>query len=187
MGAIEEIKNRIDIVELVSQYVQLKKAGRIYKGLCPFHSEKTPSFVVYPDEGRYHCFGCGADGDIFTFLEQKEGLSFPEALRLLAERAGVDLPDRREKPEEKDKRERLYGLMSAAAGWYRSQLLSPAGAGARAYLEKRGISGKTAEVFSLGFAPDSWDACQRHLRSLGYTDEEMVEAGISIPRETGSS
>ncbi len=187
MGVIEEIKNRIDIVELVSQYVQLKKAGRTYKGLCPFHSEKTPSFVVYPDEGRYHCFGCGADGDIFTFLEQKEGLSFPEALKLLAERAGVDLPERRESSEEKDKRERLYALMSAAAGWFRSQLSSPAGAGARAYLKKRGISDETAEVFALGFAPDSWDACQRHLRGLGYTDEEMVETGISIPRESGGT
>ncbi len=187
MGAIEEIKNRIDIVELISQYVQLKKAGRIYKGLCPFHSEKTPSFVVYPDEGRYHCFGCGADGDIFTFLEQKEGMSFPQALQMLAERAGVELPDRGEGPEEKNKRDRLYGLMSAAAGWYRSQLLSPRGTAARTYLEGRGILGKTAEMFALGFAPDSWDACQKHLRSLDYTDEEMVEVGISIPRETGGT
>ncbi len=187
MGAIEEIKSRIDIVELISQYVQLKKAGRVYKGLCPFHSEKTPSFVVYPDEGRYHCFGCGADGDIFTFLERKEGMSFPQALQMLAERAGVELPNRGESPEEKNKRDRLYGLMSAAAGWYRSQLLSSRGTAARTYLERRGVSGKTAEAFALGFAPDSWDACQKHLRSLDYTDEEMVEVGISISRETGGT
>ena len=187
MSVVDEIKARIDIVEIVSQYVQLKKAGRVYKGLCPFHSEKTPSFVVYPDEGRYHCFGCGADGDVFTFLEQKEGLTFPEALKVLAQKAGVELPDRRESPEEKSARERLYALLSAAAGWYRTQLASPAGAGARAYLVKRGITPETSELFGLGFAPDSWDACQKYLRGLGYTEEEIVSSGISIAKDTGGS
>ena len=187
MSVVDEIKARIDIVDIVSQYVQLKKAGRVYKGLCPFHSEKTPSFVVYPDEGRYHCFGCGADGDVFTFLEQKEGLTFPEALKVLAQKAGVELPDRRESPEEKSARERLYALLSAAAGWYRTQLASPAGAGARAYLVKRGITPETSELFGLGFAPDSWDACQKYLRGLGYTEEEIVSSGISIAKDTGGS
>ncbi len=187
MSVVDEIKARIDIVDIVSQYVQLKKVGRVYKGLCPFHSEKTPSFVVYPDEGRYHCFGCGADGDVFTFLEQKEGLTFPEALKVLAQKAGVELPDRRESPEEKSARERLYALLNAAAGWYRTQLASPAGAGARAYLVKRGITPETSELFGLGFAPDSWDACQKYLRGLGYTEEEIVSSGISIAKDTGGS
>ncbi len=187
MSVIDEIKARTDIVDIVSQYVQLKKAGKVYKGLCPFHSEKTPSFVVYPDEGRFHCFGCGADGDVFTFLEQKEGMSFGEALRVLAHKAGVELPDRRVSQEEKDARERVYSLLSAAAGWYRTQLADKVGAGAREYLVRRGITPETSELFQLGFAPDSWDACQRHLKGLGYTEEEIISAGLAIPKDAGGS
>ena len=120
---IDEIKQRVDITDLVGSRVALKKTGRTLKGLCPFHDEKTPSFVVYPDQGSYHCFGCGKSGDAFTWMQETEHLDFGEALRHLAQRAGVDLPERRRDPQATEHRQRLLAALNEAAAFYHQQLL----------------------------------------------------------------
>ncbi len=145
MNEIEEVKSRLDIAEVVGQYVQLQKAGRSLKGLCPFHTEKTPSFIVTPERQTWHCFGaCGTGGDVISFVMKKEGLDFPEALKSLADRAGVKLPERTTTRADTRKYERLYAANEAAAIWFR-QLLTEgdAASGVRAYLEQRGIDRST--------------------------------------------
>jgi len=157
VSAIEEIKERASIVDLVSPHVPLKKAGRNFKGLCPFHSEKTPSFHVFPDKGNYHCFGCGANGDVFTFLMRVQNVDFGEALRLLAERTGVTLPERRSTAEVEDQEKaRLYEVNAAAAQYFNHLLLrAEAGRAARDYVAQREIIPATVEAFQLGYAPES--------------------------------
>ena len=185
---IDEIKRRIDLTELVSGRVALKKAGRTIKGLCPFHEEKTPSFVVYPDQGTYHCFGCGKRGDIFTWLQETEQLDFGAALRQLAQRAGVTLPQRQEASEAAQRRERLVAAVGAAAAFYHRELLAAQTAdakAARAYVAQRGISDEVVERFALGYAPDGWERLFRHLKQQGVTAETAVEAGLVREREGG--
>jgi DNA primase len=187
MNEIEEIKARLDIVDVIGQYVQLKKAGRTWKANCPFHSEKTPSFVVTPERQSWHCFGaCGTGGDVFSFVMRKEGIEFGEALRMLAPRAGVTLQERRRPPEEEEKRARLYAANEAAARWYH-ELLTGDGPGkaAQEYVEGRGIDAATAESFLLGYAPHSWDATRDYLRERGYSDEELLTAGLLVEGERG--
>lgn len=187
MSAIEEIKARLDLVELVGEYVPLRKAGRNYKALCPFHQERTPSFIVFPDSQHFHCFGCGASGDIFGFVMRMENRTFPEALQLLAQRAGVLLrPPTPQEEEEDRERRRLQELNLAAAHFFHRELrLGDAAAGARAYLAARGIRPETVEAFLLGYAPDRWDALLGYLRERGYTPAEMVSAGLVVEREGG--
>ncbi|MCH8814715.1 MAG: DNA primase [Chloroflexi bacterium] len=185
MNEIEEVKSRLDIAEVVGQHVQLQKAGRSLKGLCPFHTEKTPSFIVTPDRQTWHCFGaCGTGGDVISFVMKKEGLDFIEALKLLADRAGVKLPERTRTQENKHKYERLYAANEAAVSWFR-QLLTDADAasGARAYLERRGIDSSTGEAFKLGYSQDSWDGLRDHLRDKGFSNEELIAAGLIIEGE----
>ncbi|MGC8786532.1 MAG: CHC2 zinc finger domain-containing protein, partial [Anaerolineae bacterium] len=177
MGVIDEIKERLDIVDVISSYVPLKKAGRNYKALCPFHSEKTPSFVVFPDTQSWHCFGaCNTGGDIFTFIMRRENMEFGEALRLLAERAGVSLEPHREGEEIAGKLiERLRTINSLAAEYFHYLLLnSPEGARARDYLGKRGISEQTREAFQLGYARDEWQALGQYLTSKGYSWSDLL-------------
>jgi len=187
MSAIEDVKSRLDIIQLIGEYVPLKKAGRNYKALCPFHQEKTPSFIVFPDSQHYHCFGCGVNGDVFGFIMQMEKLAFPEALRLLAQRAGVVLRPPTPQEEEADQqRRRLQELNLAAAHFLHQQLrLGDAGAAARAYLKERGISEETLQGFLLGYAPDRWDALSTYLRERGYGDQELNTAGVVVEREGG--
>lgn len=188
MGVIDEIKERLDIVDVISSYVPLKKAGRNYKALCPFHSEKTPSFVVFPDTQSWHCFGaCNTGGDIFTFIMRRENLEFGEALRLLAERAGVSLEPRREGEEVAGKlRDRLRTINQLAAEYFHYLLLhSPEGVRARDYLDKRGISEQTREVFQLGYARDEWQALGQYLTSKGYSWSDLLEAGLVLERKEG--
>lgn len=188
MGVIDEIKERLDIVDVISSYVPLKKAGRNYKALCPFHSEKTPSFVVFPDTQSWHCFGaCNTGGDVFTFIMRRENMEFGEALRLLAERAGVSLELRREREEVAGKLiERLRIINSLAAEYFHYLLLnSPEGARARDYLSKRGISDQTREVFQLGYARDEWQALGQYLTSKGYSWSDLLEAGLVLERREG--
>ena len=185
---IDEIKQRVDITDLVGSRVALKKTGRTLKGLCPFHDEKTPSFVVYPDQGSYHCFGCGKSGDAFTWMQETEHLDFGEALRHLAQRAGVDLPERRRDPQATEHRQRLLAALSEAAAFYHQQLLearTPEAQAARKYVESRGLTAATVERFGLGYAPDRWDTLVRHLRQRRTTPELAIEAGLLRENERG--
>ena len=189
MSVVDEIKQRLDIVEVVSSYVTLKKAGRNYKGLCPFHAEKTPSFVVFPDTQSWHCFGaCGTGGDVFTFIERQENLDFAGALRLLARRAGVSLKPRTEADLAEDKlKKRLREINERAAEYFHNLLLnSTAGETARSYLAQREINQETISRFQLGYALDDWQALGDYLQGRGYQREDLLAAGLIIEREDGS-
>jgi DNA primase len=186
VSVVDEIKQRLDIVELISQYVALKKAGRSYKGLCPFHTEKTPSFVVTPDRQSWYCFGaCATGGDLFTFVMKKENLDFRDALELLAERAGVSLSTA-PSPEEDARRARLRQANEAATLFFHHALLnSEAGRPALGYLEGRGLDRQTIEAFQLGYSPDSWDALKEHLKGRGFSEEELLAAGLLVESDRG--
>src|SRR6185436_11759069 len=149
---IDDLRLQANIVQVVQEYVPLKRAGSTYKGLCPFHSEKTPSFHVNPDKGYFHCFGCGAGGNVFKFLELHEKVSFPEAVKMLAQKFGVALPERTEHDADDEAiREPLLKMHETAAAYFREQLASPAGARARRQLADRGVTAKTIELLGLGY------------------------------------
>jgi DNA primase len=187
MSAIDEVRDRTDIVQLVSEYVPVKKQGRSVKALCPFHAEKTPSFVLYPDEGRWHCFGaCGTGGDVFEFVMRVENLDFRGALEHLARRAGVVLePPSAAKEAQADRRDTLRAVLEAAQSFFAQALQAPAGEPAREYLAARGFEAPVVEAFGLGWAPDSWNALIDHLRARGYADPLLEEAGLARPSERG--
>lgn len=186
---ITAIKNAADIVDIVSQVVSLRRAGRNFLGLCPFHAEKTPSFTVSPDKQIFYCFGCGTGGNVYSFLMKHGGLTFPEAVRTLAGRYGIDLPTRELSPYAKKKlteRETILTLNGNALAFYQECLLSERrGKTAMAYLLKRGMTRKTIDAFKLGFAPDGWDHLIRHFRSHGKPTEAAVQAGLVVPRKKG--
>ncbi len=189
MSVIDEIKQRLDIVDVVSDYVTLQKAGRNFKALCPFHTEKTASFFVFPERQSWHCFGsCGTGGDIFSFMMKKEGINFSEALKILADRAGVTLVTRQKERAEDREAERLYQMNEAAARYYHYLLLNAKPAEvARRYLNERGISKETIDSFELGFSPDSWDALRQHLISRDYKGDELVTAGLVVEKDGEAS
>src|SRR5215216_1225493 len=184
----DQIKERIDIVEFISAYVSLRKAGRNYLGFCPFHTNtRTPAFTVYPDTQSYHCFGCKASGTVFDFLMQREGLEFKDALEQLAKRAGVQLKERTEQDVQTDQlRTRLLELNNAAATFFHHMLVkSPRGELARAYVAKRQIDQPTVEAFQLGYSPDEWSALLSYLTDRkGFEPEEIEAAGLIIKHET---
>jgi len=190
MSVITEVKQRLDIVELVSEYVTLQKAGRNFKGLCPFHSEKHASFFVFPEQQSWHCFGaCGTGGDIFSFIMKKEGIDFGQALHILAQKGGITLSPR-EVPSkaEDEKKERLFQINEAAAEYYHHLLASTkAGEAARSYLERRKVMPETIKEFRLGYSPDTWETIKHYLLGKGYTEKELVEAGLIIEKEAGGS
>ena len=179
---LDEIRSRVDIVEMVGQFVNLKRAGEHWKGLCPFHSEKTPSFTVNPKRGIFHCFGCGVGGDAFGFLMRQDRLAFPEAVRALAQRSGVELPTQRT-PEVEGKLEGLRRVMTLAAQFYTDALWAKDGARARAYVEGRGVDLDVARRFGLAYAPEGWNALLTHMAKEGVTDGELVAAGLALPRQ----
>ncbi len=185
--AVSDVRDRTDIVDLVSQYVQLKKAGRSYKGLCPFHQEKTPSFIVFPDSGNFHCFGCGKGGDAFTFYQSVERVDFKEALTELARRAGVQLTSIPAiAPEVDAHRQRLIELNELAATFFANILAnSDSGAPGRALAEQRGLSAEAIARFQLGFAPDRWDNLHRYFSSRGVDPTVAAEAGLLSTRDSG--
>jgi len=189
MSAIDEVKQRTDIVEVVGQYASLKKAGRNLTALCPFHSEKHPSFFVYPEQQSWHCFGaCNTGGDVFSFVMRKEGIDFGEALRLLAQRAGVTLPSRTEREGEKEEKEELYQVNEAAALYFNNLLLnSPAAEKARSYVTSRGFTPQTVTDFQLGFSLDSWEALKQYLREKGHSESTLLTAGLLIEAENGKT
>jgi DNA primase len=184
---IDEVKARLDIVDVVGSKVELQRAGRAFKGLCPFHQEKTPSFTVNPERQSYHCFGCGKGGDIISFVMDTDGLDFKEALRGLAAQAGVRIEEpKARRPEVEDERKRLLGLNRLAARYFNSLLLTAdSAAGARKYLEGRGIERPSWEAWTLGYAPNSWDATLKYLRGKGYSAEEVGKAGLAVERTGG--
>jgi len=189
MSAIDEVKERADIVDVVSAYVSLKKAGRNYKGLCPFHTEKTPSFVVFPDTQSWHCFGaCGTGGDVFAFIMRAENVDFSDALKLLAQRVGVELRAKTEAEQvEEDRQQRLRAINKLAAVYFHNRLLfSPDGETARNYLSRRGLSSETIERFQLGYAPNDWHVLSAYLSGKGYSPEDLLASGLVIAQETGS-
>lgn len=187
MSSIEEVKEKLDIVEVVGQRVPLTKAGRNFKAVCPFHTEKTPSFFVFPERQSWHCFGaCGTGGDVFSFVMREQGLEFSEALRLLADQAGVTLPSRHQDDTRKDERDRLHAANEAAARFFHDSLLkSPAGETARHYLQGRGFVAATVAEFQLGYSPSGWEELKRHLAERGFTDREMIDAGLLVETDDG--
>jgi len=184
---ISEIKNAADIVDIVSEAVLLKKAGKNHVGLCPFHSEKTPSFTVSPDKQIFYCFGCGTGGNVFSFLMKQEGLSFPEVVRSLGRRYGIDIPDRPLSPGQKKKiseKQSLFDINRRAMEFFHQNLKnSAAGQVARTYLEKRGISSKTIDDFKLGFARDGWDHLLRYFSSKRLSPVLLEKSGLVLPKK----
>jgi DNA primase len=178
-GDFDTVKERVDIVHVIGEHnVVLKKSGRGFTGLCPFHSEKTPSFHVNPDTRSYKCFGCSESGDAFTFLEKIDGLTPAEALKVLAERAGVELTSRRD-PAEQEREKRLLAANDTAHFYFRQALRgTERGREVARYIADRGIEPETVDKFGLGYAPDSWDGLVGYLRKKGYSDEEAVGAGL---------
>ena len=175
---LDELTERCDIVDVVSQYVRLtKKSGANMFGLCPFHSEKTPSFSVSPDKQIYHCFGCGKGGGVINFIMEIENLSFQDAVAFLARRANMPMPEETE-TESTSRRKKLLELNRDAARFFYSQLIGPDGGPAQAYVERRGISMTMVKNFGLGFAPDSWSALTDAMMKKGYTQQDLFEAGL---------
>ena len=186
MSAIDDVKSRIDIVDLVGEYVSLKRAGRSFKANCPFHAEKTPSFIVSPERQTWHCFGaCGTGGDVFNFVMKREDVEFGEALRILAERVGVTI-GRGGAPQEDERLRRIVQTNEAAAAYFHHTLLNAKAArDARAYLDGRGLDAETIEAFQLGYSQESWDALKTHLIARDFTQEELLAAGLVIEGDRG--
>ncbi len=183
---INEIKYRNDIETAVSQYVNLKRRGKNLVGLCPFHSEKTPSFTVYPENGSFYCFGCGAGGDVFTFTGLIENLDYIESVKLLAERSGVALPQDGYDDSMQKLKNTIYDINRDTARFFHSYLMSADGKWALDYLYGRGLTLKTIKHFGLGAAPDSWDALIKHLKSKGYRESDMIAANVVGKSQRGS-
>lgn len=188
---VNEVRERTDLVALVGEYVALKRTGGQFKGLCPFHAEKTPSFFVHPVRQWFHCFGCGASGDCFTFVMKIDGRTFPEAVRVLAERAGVELDAEDARQDSairraRLERERLLAVTDAAAGFFVRMLAEhPLAWIARDHLSQRGVSEETARTFRLGYAPHGWDHLARYLAQTGFSPRDAELAGVLVPRREG--
>src|SRR5687767_11635578 len=169
---IDDLKHQADIVAVIQDYVSLKKAGVHYKGLCPFHGEKTPSFTVNREKGFFNCFGCGRGGDVFKFLELQENVGFQDAVKQLAQRFGVALPELEESDEQRAgaaERETLLKIHEVAAAWFREQLATPAGARIRTQIADRGITLATGDVLGLGYAPPGRDGLRQALMRQGFS------------------
>ena len=183
-GIPAEIKSKLPVVDIVGETVALKRAGSAYKGLCPFHAEKTPSFVVSPERESWHCFGCGEGGDIFTFLMKRDGLDFREALTRLAEKAGVELSERTAREDRR--KARLREALESAIAWYREVLLqTKQGERAREYLAERSFSDQTLDRFSVGYAPNNWEMLTGRLQARGFSHDELIGSGLASASNRG--
>jgi DNA primase len=184
--SIQQVQQYCDIVEVISQHVQLKKAGTSYKGLCPFHEEKTPSFNVHPGKQIFKCFGCQKGGDVIKFVEEFERVPFHEALQILADRSGITLKyEEGRTPQRDDKRERYYDINRWAVSFFENNLQRPMGEVARQYLADRGISDEMVKTFRIGYSPDSWDGMLSAARSRKIPAAELEKLGLVIPRKQG--
>lgn len=188
MTTIDQVKDQLDLVEVVRGYVPaLKKSGRTWKSPCPFHSERTPSFIVDPDRGTWHCFGaCATGGDVIEFVRRIEHLDFREALQRCAERAGIELrPPSAREVREREAHQRLLRANEAAAVYFQAALHGPSGASALTYAEKRGLDAATVQAWQIGYAPDEWHGLVEHLRARGFTDADLRDAGLAIDADRG--
>ncbi len=187
LDAKDLIKEKLDIVEVVRESLALKPAGSVWKALCPFHKEKTPSFIVSPDRQTWHCFGCNKGGDVFSFVMEKEHMEFPEVLRMFSERTGIQLKQGDVKLQ--NQKTKLYDIMDAAVEWWHARLASDEGKAAREYLTKRGLSNEIIMSWQMGFAPESWDRLSQHLVNKGFTLADIIASGVVIekPRTSGDT
>lgn len=190
---IDEVVQKNDIVDLISRYVTLKRVGNRFQALCPLHNDKkTPSFSVSPDKQLFHCFGCGAGGTVINFIMAKENLDFMEAVKLLAERAGVPVPDYRSAAERNraaqihEKKKRMYEMNAEAARFFFNQLIAPENKQALDYLKDRKLLNSTIKSFGLGYAPDSWSTLIDFMKTKGYSEQELVEVGLAVKRDNGT-
>lgn len=182
MTLVDDIRARLDIVDVVSGYIALQKAGRSFKAPCPFHTERTPSFIVNPERQNWHCFGaCSTGGDAFSFVMRHQNIEFSEALRILAQKAGVELSQAGR--QNSDRRDKLHAANRLAATWYQERLKSPEGKAALDYLKQRGVSPEMIDAFQLGYSPNSWDALKTYLTRMGAPEPDAVEAGLLHRRD----
>ncbi len=182
---IQEVREAVDVVDLVSGYVTLKKSGQNFFGLCPFHPEKTPSFSVNPDKQIFHCFGCGVGGNVFTFLMRLEGINFPESIKFLARRASIQLDFEEKDDSSHQENETLYHINEFAARFYQESLLAPAGKNSVTYLKDRGFNSDAIKAFGLGFAPPGWDNLINHARKESVDIELLLRAGLILKKDGG--
>jgi DNA primase len=183
---VQEVRDASSIVDVVSQYVSLKKRGKTFSGLCPFHQEKTPSFTVDPIRGFYHCFGCGEGGDVFSFIMKMEKTGFLEAVRTLADRVNIHLPSYEKEDARNQEIELLYRANQVAADFYRTCLWNTQdGKSALQYISKRGFQQKTLETFRIGYAPNQWDGLIKKAEQSGIKPEALLRAGLIVPRKDG--
>ncbi len=186
MSDVDTIKERLDIAELVGEYLPLKQAGAYFKARCPFHQEKTPSFIVTRERQMWHCFGCNKGGDVFAFVQEMEGLSFPEALRLLAEKAGIQLTQFARREVQTSQKNRVLDILAFAREWFHQGFLrSPRAADARAYITARGVPAELVSVFGIGFVPDEWGLLTRALLHRGFGIEDCIASGLTLPGKQG--
>ena len=183
---LDELHDRSDVVDVISSYVQLRQRGRLYTGLCPFHSEKTPSFTVYPNTQSYYCFGCGNGGDVITFIKNYENLDYIEAVKLLAERAGMQMPDDATQ-DDSYRKKRILDANRQAAKFFFKCLNSDSGREARKYLRRRGLSDETITRFGIGYAPDDWGQLRDFLISKGFKESELIEASLCTVGRNGKA
>jgi len=181
---IEEIKQKLNVVDIVRSYIKLTKTGINYRGVCPFHSEKTPSFFVSPSRQMWHCFGCGAGFSIFDFIMKIEGIEFPDALRILAQKAGVEL--KKENPRLRSDRQRLYDICELACTFFEKQLESQTGKEVLDYLDKRGIWPDSIKKWRIGYSPDQWSSLTDFLIGNGFNREEVIKAGLAVEKESSN-
>ena len=179
----DEIKSRLSVEDVISGYIQTQRAGRNLKAKCPFHNEKTPSFMISPERQSWHCFGCGEGGDIFTFVMKMEGLEFPEALKLLGEKAGVEI--KQSKQENTGKKSKIFEIVSLSTKFYQECLKIKNGKTAYEYLTQRGLTDDIIEKFQLGYAPDSWDILSKFLKNKGYSEDDIFTSGMSVKKDRG--
>src|SRR5579872_2625829 len=184
---IDDLRFQANIVQVVQDYVPLKRAGATYKGLCPFHSEKTPSFYVDPDKGFFHCFGCGVGGDVFKFIELQERLGFQDVVRLLARKFGLTLPEVTEQDDDARRdaaaREALLKVHELADAYFRGQLAAASGGRARQQLDRRALTATTIEQLGIGYAPSSRDALKTHLLKQGIPEPLLLQSGLVVRRD----
>lgn len=184
---LQQIREAIDIVDLIGEYVVLKQRGRNFIGLCPFHTEKTPSFTVNPEKQIFYCFGCGAGGDVFAFIMKHERLEFPEAVQMLADRSGLRwAAEQKHRPEQSEQAKKIFQLNLLAARFFYQALATEQGKLAAAYLRERGLTPAIRKSFAVGFAYDSWDSLLKKLQAEGFKPEEIVKAGLAVAKENGS-